>query len=252
MLSVIVITKNEEDVLKDCLESIKDIADEVIVVDSLSTDKTVEIAKELGAKVYENKFIDFSKQRNFAFSKAQSDWILYIDADERLTKELAENIKDKLLNNKNEEITAYKVKRKNFYFWKYEWPYVEKLERLFRRDSFKEWKGIVHETPVFEGKIGELDGYLSHYTHQDLSSMLEKTNKWSEYEAELRLRANHPKMSWWRFLRVILTGFFKSYFLEKGYKNGTAGLVEVIYQSFSMFITYAKLWEKQASLKRKP
>ena len=75
--------------------------------------------------------------------------------------------------------------------------------------------------------------------------MVEKTNKWSESEAELRYKAGHPEMSWWRFLRVMFTAFTDSYFKEKGYKSGTAGLVEAVFQSFSMFITYAKLWEKQ-------
>jgi hypothetical protein len=96
-----------------------------------------------------------------------------------------------------------------------------------------------------KGKVGVLEGYLFHYTHQDLTSMVEKTIAWSEIEAELRYNANHPKMSWWRFFRVMLTAFFDSYVRQKGYKAGTAGLVESIYQSYSMFITYARLWEMQ-------
>ena len=97
------------------------------------------------------------------------------------------------------------------------------------------------------GKIigSEIKSPILHLTHRNLYQMLEKTNEWSEYEAKLRFDSKHPKMSWWRFLRIMLTGFFKSYLLEKGYKNGTAGIIESIYQSFSMFITYAKLWEKQ-------
>ena len=79
--------------------------------------------------------------------------------------------------------------------------------------------------------------------------MVAKTNEWSEYEAQLRLKSKHPGMASWRFFRVILTGFLKSYFKEGGYRNGTAGIIEALYQAFSMFITYAKLWEKQQARK---
>lgn len=245
MLSVIVLAKNEEEVIKDCIESMRGVADEFIVVDSFSTDKTVEIAKKLGAKVYQNKFVDFSTQRNFAFSKTVNNWILYVDADERLTDEFKKEVRDVLDDFREENgIGGFFINRKTFFFGK-DWGLSDKVQRLFYKKNFIGWEGVVHETPKIKGSFSEIKSPIIHLTHRDLCQMLEKTNEWSEYEAQLRFNVKHPKMSWWRFLRVMLTGFFKSYFLEKGYKNGTAGLIEAVYQSFSMFITYAKLWEKQ-------
>lgn len=241
-LSVIIIAKNAEGEIADAIESVKDLADEVIIVDNGSTDRTVEIAKYCKAKIVEVKERDFSILRNIGLKEASGDWILYIDTDERVSSELALEIKKtiQLLS-----YSAFKIKRKNFYFGNHEWPYVEKMERLFRKEKLKGWRGKIHETPIFEGKIGEFDGFLLHYTHKDLTSMLEKTIEWSKIEAELRLKTGHPKMTWWRFPRVIFTAFFSFYIKQGGWKVGTVGFIESIYQAFSMFITYARLWEMQ-------
>ncbi|MFH1832966.1 MAG: glycosyltransferase family 2 protein [Candidatus Levyibacteriota bacterium] len=246
-LSAIVIAKNEENMIADCLDSLS-FCDEVIVIDNGSTDRTSEIAKKMGAEIFICQTDDFSEMRNFGLSKAKNEWILYVDADERVTSELVHDIKYQILNIKDVNITAFNIKRKNFYFGSQaenEWPYIEHLERLFKKENLKGWRGKLHESPIIEGKVGELEGFLLHYTHQDLSSMLEKTIEWSKTEAELRLKANHPKMTWWRFPRVMVSAFLNSYIRQGGWKVGTMGLVESIYQSFSIFITYARLWELQ-------
>lgn len=240
-ITAIVITYNEEEMIQGCLESIK-WADEILVIDSNSSDKTRVIAKSAGAVVYKDRFINFSQIRNFALRKAKGDWILYIDADERTTPELASEIKKSI---KNSSCSAYFIKRKNFYLGK-QWSYIEKMLRLFRRDKLKGWRGEVHESPIIEGTAGLLSNYLLHFTHRNISKMVEKTNQWSEFEADMRFRAHHPKMSSWRFFRVMLTAFWNSFVKEQGFKAGTAGLIESIYQSFSMFITYAKLWERES------
>jgi hypothetical protein len=108
-----------------------------------------------------------------------------------------------------------------------------------------EWYGQLHESPKIKGEVGELDEFIIHYTHDDLSSMVKKTNTWSDVEAETRIHIHHPKMTWWRFPRVMLSAFWDSYIRQSGWKAGTAGFIESIYQSFSIFITYAKLWELQ-------
>ena len=125
------------------------------------------------------------------------------------------------------------------------------MERFFKKDDLEEWYGDIHETARVKGEIGKLEGFLLHFTHTDLTSMVEKTIKWSQVEAALRFNAHHPQMSWWRFYRVMLTAFYDSYIKQKGWKAGTAGLVESIYQSFSMFITYARLWEMQENSNKK-
>lgn len=251
MLSVVIITKNEENIIADCIESIKDIASEIIVVDANSSDRTVEIAERLGAKVYKNDFKDFSEQRNFAFEKAKGDWIFYIDSDERTTEAFKKDLKNIIANHdENLGIGGYFIKRKNYFFNK-DWSFYDNVQRLFYRRDFLKWQGELHETPKIKGKFDYLFSPIIHLTHRNLNQMLEKTIRWSDYEADLRFRAKHPKMSSWRFIRIMLTGFFKSYLKEKGYKNGTFGLIEAMYQSFSMFITYAKLWERQIGLERK-
>ncbi len=241
-LSVVIIAKNAEGEIADAINSV-DFADEIIVIDNGSTDRTVEIAKYCKAKVIDVKEKDFSQLRNVGLKEVKGEWILYIDTDERISPALAQAIKSEIRNPKSE---IYKIKRKNFYLGNHEWPYIEKIERLFRKDALKEWRGQLHESPVIVGEVGEIeDGFLLHYTHKDLTSMLDKTIEWSKIEAELRLKANHPKMTWWRFPRVMLTAFFDSYIKQGGWKVGTVGLIESIYQAFSIFITYARLWEMQ-------
>ena len=145
MLSVIILTKNEEDVIKDCIESIKEVADEIIVVDSQSSDNTVEIAKKLGAKVYDHRFVDFAEQRNFAFSKSKGDWVLYLDADEQANFAFISEMKQAIKNySEDSGIGGFYIARKTFFFDK-DWKYYDKVQRLFYRKCFSSWKGKVHE-----------------------------------------------------------------------------------------------------------
>lgn len=250
-LSVIILSKNAEYQIENAIRSVS-FADEIIVIDSGSTDKTIEIAKKAKVKIFNIKTEDFSKMRNLGLEKAQSEWVLYVDTDEVVSKELASSIihstssgQEYQASSINSTQVAFRIKRKNFYLGSYEWPKIEKLERLFKKDALKGWYGELHESPKIEGLIGELDGFLLHYAHKDLSSMVKKTIQWSDVEAHLRYSTNHPKMSWWRFPRVMFSAFADSYIKKGGWKLGTAGLIESIYQSFSMFITYAKLWELQ-------
>jgi len=240
-ISGIVIVKNAEEMIADCLDSLS-FCDEIVVVDSLSEDRTKDIAEKMGAKVYELKFKDFSEARNFGLKKVTGEWIVYIDSDERITKELATEIKKNVLIN---DVSAFRIKRKNFYFGNHEWPYIEHLERVFKKDKLQGWYGEVHESPKVIGNICTLGGFLLHYTHRDLTSMVNKTIQWSKVEAELRFKAGHPKMTWWRFPRVMLMAFFDSYIRQGGWRVGTVGLIESAYQSFSIFVTYARLWELQ-------
>ncbi|HEY4876449.1 MAG TPA: glycosyltransferase family 2 protein [Puia sp.] len=249
-LSAVILTKNAEGLLADCIDSLS-FCDEIIVIDDYSTDRTPELAKHLGAVVYPYTSESFAKKRNLGLSKAKGKWILYLDVDERVTPDLANAIK-LVLERKKDIFSAYRLRRKNFYLGNNEWPTTEKLERLFKRSKLEEWYGDLHESPRVNGDIGEIDeGFINHYTHRDLASMLNKTIQWSKIEAELRFNANHPQMSWWRFFRVIVTAFYDSYIKQKGYKVGTTGLIESMFQAYSMFITYARLWEMQNSAKKK-
>lgn len=247
-LSVIILTKDAQDVLIDCLESVK-FADEIIIVDNGSTDKTLVIAKEKKAIIITGIDDNFAENRNKGLQKAKGEWVLYIDSDERISPSLRDSIKNKVLSIKEPEFAAFKIQRKNFYLGNNPWPKIEKLERLFLRSKLQKWIGKLHESPVVNGEIGQLDGYLLHYTHRDLASMLDKTIAWAPIEAKLRVDAHHPKIVVWRLIRVMATGFWNTYISQGGWRVGTMGFIESIYQSYSMFITYATLWEMQNSSK---
>lgn len=240
-ISCVIICRNEEDNIRDCIKTVF-FADEIIVIDNKSTDDTVKLAAELGARIFVIEALDFSYLRNIGKEKAKNKWIFYIDADERVT----DGLKSEIINSKvdNSDYAALTIIRQNYYLGKL-WPRKERIIRLIKKDKLIGWLGSLHETPQVSGKIGNLNGLLTHFTHNTLYSMVEKTNEWSEVEAQLRYKNNHPKMSWWRFLRVMFTSFWNSYIRESGWKAGIVGLIESIYQSFSSFITYAKLWERQ-------
>jgi hypothetical protein len=116
---------------------------------------------------------------------------------------------------------------------------------MFKRSSLKSWQGELHETPQLDGLISTLQNPLLHFTHIDMNSMLTNTIPWSDKEAKLRFESGHPPVVWWRLIRVFLTGFWNSFVTQQGYKTGTAGWIEAMYQGFSLFVTYAKLWELQ-------
>lgn len=241
-ISAVIIAKNEERMIADALESIK-FCDEIIVINNDSTDKTKEVSEKFKAQVFEFTSSDFSELRNFGLSKTTGDYILYLDADERVSSQLKEEIK-KVTSTQN-DTSAFRLKRKNFYFGENEWPLIEKMERLFKKEALSGWKGKIHESPIVNGEVGDLNGFLLHFTHRDLESMLEKTIEWSDTEALTRYNTGHPKISWWRFPRVMLTAFLDSFIGKRGFRAGSVGVLESLYQSFSSFITYAKLWELQ-------
>lgn len=241
ILSAVIIAKNAEEMISDCIDSLS-FCDEVIVVDGGSTDITVAIAKKKGAAVVNGDRDDFAKQRNIGKEKAKGEWVLYVDTDERVSKELAENIQKAIHLN---EFSAYRLQRKNYYLGKNPWPKIELLERLFKKSALIKWYGALHETAEITGEVGTLNGYLLHYTHRNLSSMLDKTIQWSKVEAELRYKTHHPKIVAWRLVRVMMTGFWDSYIMQGGWKAGTMGLIESMYQAYSMFVTYSTLWEMQ-------
>lgn len=247
-LAVVVIAKNEEERIADCLSSVS-FCDQIFVIDNNSTDNTTKIAKEMGAKIMSFASSDFSQLRNEALKVVDAEWILYIDADERVSETLAKEIEHTV--SKENQYGGYRLLRTNFYLGNNRWPKQERLERLFRKSSLKKWYGTLHESPRVEGTIGDLQGELYHYTHRTLSEMVLKTLEWSKIEAKLRYDHNHPPVVWWRFPRVMATGFLDSYIRQGGWKVGTVGLIESMYQGFSMFMTYARLWELQQNRKHK-
>jgi len=240
MCSAIIIAKNEESRIAVCIEHVR-FADEIIVVDNGSTDTTASIARSLHATVITKSGKDFSALRAIGAKQATGDWLLYIDADELVTPELQKEILEKI---RNGSAAAYYITRENYYLG-YRWPTKDKMIRLIKKSALVSWQGSLHEHAEIVGTIKTLSASLVHQTHRTLSEMVEKTNEWSEIEANLRFTSGHPTMVWWRFIRVMLTAFADSFWRQQGWRAGTVGWIESIYQAFSMFITYAKLWEKQ-------
>lgn len=244
-ISVIVLTKNEEEMIEGCLKSAQGLG-EILVIDDCSTDKTLEIIKNYTDKIFVHKKKDFSDQRNFGLKKAKGDWVFYLDADERITPELRDEILS-IINHQsltiNHSLVAFLVKRRNFYLGKE--MFVDKVHRLFKREKLEGWTGKLHESPKVQGLTGELKNPLIHFAHRSILAMLEKTGEWSEIEADLRLKASHPQISWWRILRVMIGEFYEQFFRKKIWRFKTEGFIEGIFQVFSIFITYVRLWEKQ-------
>lgn len=244
MISVIVIAKNEQDRIEVCLKSIK-WADEIIVADNGSEDKTLEIAGKYTDKIIIFKEQDFATLRNKATEKASGDWLLYIDADERVLESLKNEIMD--LASKNDK-SAYAISRKNIIFGKEVnyGPYQKDwVIRLLKKDKLKKWMGKVHEYPQFEGKLGYTKNSLLHLTHRNIDQVVLKSLNWSKIDARLRYGAGHPQMTGWRFLRILISETFNQGIKRKGFFGGTVGVIDSTLQVFSLFITYVRLWQMQ-------
>ncbi|HNX90332.1 MAG TPA: glycosyltransferase family 2 protein [Candidatus Omnitrophota bacterium] len=243
-LSVVIITKNEEKRIKDCIESVKWAA-EIIVLDDFSRDRTVDIAKELGAKVYQKQWTNEGAHRNYAYSLATNDWILSLDADERVTPELKEEIVSTLQN--GTDCNGFAIPRKNFigtYWLQYGGWYPSAQLRLFRRGEFKYEEVDVHPRAFMKDPRGNLKNPMLHYSYRDLEDFVAKTDnmtsrecaKWIETKAE---------MPFGRALRRSLDRFFRAYGRKQGKKDGMYGYIVAILGGFYQFLSYAKYWERK-------
>lgn len=245
-ISAIILTKNEEEYLPNCLKSLK-WADEILVVDSGSKDKTLEIAEKFGAKIITNEWKGFPEQRNIGAKHASGDWLLYVDADERVSKKLAKEIQE-LLTAGNQRFTSYKIPHKNIILekWlKFGGWYPEYQHRLINKSAFKKWTGELHEHPIVEGAVGELKSDLIHLTHRGVEWMLKKTIRYTKIEAQLRLQANHPKVKTVHLFTASFREFWYRAVIKSGWRDGIEGFIEIIYQSFNHFLIMFWLWELQ-------
>lgn len=244
MISAIVITKNEEDRIKACLESLKWV-DEIVVYDNGSEDKTLEIAKKYTDKIYQFEGQDYAQLRNKAMEKTSGEWVLYVDADERVLEPLKKEILD-LTANSNKSALA--ISRRNIIFGQEEkygpfWP--DRMVRLYKKSDFKGWVGKIHEHGTFNGELGYTKNSFIHLTHRDVDQIVTKSLNWSNFDAKLRFESNHPKMSGLRFLRIFITEIFYQGIVRRGFFSGTIGIMDSLLQVFSLFITYVRLWELQ-------
>ncbi len=245
MISVVIIARNEEDRIETCIKSVS-WADEIIVVDNDSSDKTKEVSKKHTEKVYTIKSNNFSDIRNFALDKVKGDWLFFVDADERVTLDLKNEILSLIVSDPKDSV--WKVSRRNIILgeekkYKAFWP--DYVIRLFKRDKLQGYTGEVHEQPQYSGTLGTLKNSLIHLTHRDIDSMVLKSLDWANIDANLRFKAGHPKMTGPRFVKILMSEIYNQLVKRGGYKGGTVGVIDGLLQAFSLYITYVKLWQLQ-------
>jgi len=247
-ISVIINSGNEEREIGPCLESVGQMADEIIVcLSQLSNDKTGEIAREHEAKVIVQEPVEmnYAAWHNQGMKIAKGGWLLWVDADERIPLPLKEEILS-VLN--NSQYSAYAIPRRNFLLGKeLHWGgwYPDYAKRLFRKNDLKRWEGELHEQPIFSGDLGKLKNPMLHYQPEKIEPALQKSIRWSGLETGLLFKANHPKSTWWKVLRMGLTTLFERLIKKQGFRDGVEGWIESIYQSFHTMIVYLRLWELQ-------
>lgn len=245
-ITVAIITKNEEKNIARCIDSAKGWADEIIVVDGYSEDQTVSIAREMGARVIEHKFEgNFAKERNLGIENASGEWVLHIDADDRITRDFKGAVDDTI--DKGEQIDVYKFRRKSFFLGHFmeHGGWYHYVPNLVRRDKVR-FEGILHERPVFDGKMGAIEADIEHYPFDSISQFIDRHNRYSTLEAGRIFSSSGvselPRVKV-MMLRKSFKIFWKIYVKKKGYKEGLHGLVFAILFAFMNFLIWIKYWE---------
>lgn len=240
-ISCVIITYNESINIRRCLASAS-WADEIIVVDSKSEDGTASIAKEYTPKVFTQEWLGFARQKEFACGLASFEWILSIDADEVVTSELAQEIRQKI--DLYPEIYGYWIRRRSRFLnrwikhaWQPDW-----VLRLFRKgEGFFEEKQV-HEGVTLKGQTARLEGKIEHYPFENLSHNLKKLDQYSTLSAS-QLMGRRKGGILLKLVFSPILGFFKTYILKQGFRDGVPGLILSGLHSYYIFTKYAKCWE---------
>lgn len=245
LITVLIEVFNEEKNIKECIKSAKLVTNKIIVVDMESRDKTIFVARKLGAEIYSFPFSFYVEPaRKFGIEKVKTDWVFILDADERVTKELAEEV---LRQVQDEKITYYKIPRKNIFgkakWLKYGGWWPDYQIRLIKKSSFIDWPAEIHSSPKIKGNGGFLKNPLIHYFHGDLEKMVAKTIIFEEKESDLLYKAGR-KADVLIFFRKFFGELWRRMFANFGFLDGAFGIIESIYQAFSKTITYLLLYEK--------
>jgi (heptosyl)LPS beta-1,4-glucosyltransferase len=247
-ISVVINTLNEEKNIARAITSVKSFADEIIVCDMFSDDKTVEIAKELGAKVFTQKRTNYVEPaRNYAISKASNDWILVLDADEEISKTLANEVQEIVKNDKADYVL---IPRQNILFGKWIehsrwWP--DYIVRFFKK-GFVTWNNQIHSEPNKKGRELKMEEdknkAIIHHNYQTITQYLERLTRYTQIQAE-GLEERKYRFLWTDLIKKPLNEFLSRYFAGEGYKDGVHGLALALMQSFSELIVYVRVWEME-------
>ncbi len=243
-ITVTIITLNEEENIQACIESARQVADEIIVVDSLSTDKTREIAKSLGAHVFKQSYLGDGLQKDFGVQFAKNDWILHLDADERLDAEMVAEIH--AINYAETPYDAYAFRRKNYIGdrWQKVW-YPDYMIRLYHRDRCR-FAPMIGHTSLTTTNYQRMKGNIIHYSFKDLSDYLLRTAKYSKRDAKVLLESKR-KLSAWAPVTHGIASFVKYFVFKKGFLYGLDGLTASTLGALRSYLKYAQALEMRTN-----
>lgn len=245
-ISVVINTWNEEKNLPRAIASIKQLASEIVVVDMESTDKTKEVAKKLGAKVFNHHYVGYVEPaRNFALEKAEGPWILILDADEEIPDKLGKQLKKTV---KESSADFYRLPRKNIIFGQWVrharwWP--DYNIRFFKKGTVV-WSELIHSVPETHGIGHDLPGEeafaIVHYNYNSVFQFVERLNRYTNFQAKTKVEEGY-KFSWRDLIKKPTSEFVSRFFTGEGYKDGVHGLAVSLLQGFSELVLYLKVWE---------
>ena len=242
-VSTVTITLNEERNVGPCLESLA-WADEIIIVDSYSSDKTVEVCQQYTSKIYQRPWPGFGAQKNFGIDQALSEWILIVDADERITDSLRDEIKD-VLSTHSTDMVGYHIPRRNFWYGKWiRWAgmYPDYQLRLFKKSAGRYNDVAVHENLILNGRTGFIKNPMIHITERRLSDHMRKFMQYTTLAAHEKAKKRTKVSMLDLGFKHIMT-FLKSYLLRQGFRDGIHGFIISVLAGMYTFVKYAKLWE---------
>ena len=244
LVTAAILTHNEVAMIEPCLMTLE-WCNSVVILDQHSVDKTVERAKNFGARVLISDVPSFAARRELLRGACHTEWILYIDADERVTPQLAAEIQ-KLVSENQADVGSFY--RKNFFFgknFKHGGWQGEVVTRLFRVSNLRGWQGCIHESPIFEGSCRQLDSELWHFSHRSVADGLSKSAMWTPLEAELLADSLPSRVSMWTIIRKGLGEVWRRGILHSGWQDGSSGSIEVLTQMINRMLVYMQVWERQ-------
>lgn len=251
-LTAIIISKNEEKMIQACLETLS-FCEKIIVLDTGSIDQTVKIAENYNCKVVSFAHESFAKLREKAHSLVETDWLFYVDADERVTPALAKEI---LLHIEQKDCQAMTIRRNNVCYgqlFKFGNWQNDLVTRVFQKDSLLSWEGDIHESPIFKGVAHQLQHEMIHLTHRNTQDNLYKSSQWTIKEAGALAAASVKEVNFLTIIRKGVMEFYRRAIKHQGYKDGMPGLIEALVQGMNRMMVYIQVWELQQkpSLKSK-
>ena len=242
-ISAIIVCFNEEDNIEDCLQSVT-WCDEIVVVDSFSTDRTVEICRRYTDHVFQRAWAGYRDQKAFAHSKATKDWVILVDSDERVPPELRAEI-ERALSRDGSRYAAYAVPRVVYYLGRWWWRggwYPDYDIRVFRR-GLARWGGLdPHERIFVQGRVRRLRNPIQHYSYRDIADHVGRVNHFTDLSAR-ELRASGQRWRWWHSIIHPPFRFFRSFVWKRGFLEGAPGFFIAATAAFYVFLKYAKLRE---------